>query len=159
MDEGVNSGAVRKLGGAALSLLFVPVFVVGLFFASKAGIAIADRQSPPGSIASPEDPIIGTTWRIVAAGLPVAPKVETVREFDFRRAGSADGAGVESGVTILDQASLGWELVVLAGGDRRFLPVRFSNGDRQGDELWTIAKDLRLRAVEKSGGGGREGGG
>lgn len=131
---------IRALAGIGW-LALVPVFLVGLYASARTGIAIADRQVPPGSLAGPGGELVaGSRWRLARAGLAVAEDIEALRDFAFVRSGS--GTAEAAGVDRLGEASLGWEMQVLAGGDRRYRRVKFLSGDRQGDEVWLIGSDL-----------------
>ena len=125
-------------------MALVPLFFGGLYFAARTGIAIADRQAPPGSVLAPFEVMAGSRWLIASEGLIIAADAESLREYDFRQAGSG-GTRVE-GVELLDAASVGWELQIMPDGDRRYLKSKFLSGDLQGDEMWVLAKQLTVLA-------------
>jgi hypothetical protein len=124
----------------AAPLIFLPMFIGGLYFAAKTGIELADRQVPPGSRTAAKMVEEGTRWSIAKPGLAIASKAEDIRDFDFQRSGS--GGAQVAGVTRLEDESVGWDLQVQKGGDQRYLKIKFLSGDRQGDEAWVIAEQI-----------------
>jgi hypothetical protein len=106
---------------------------------------MADRQVPPGSLAAPGQVEAESRWRLAKAGLAVSEDVEALRDHAFARTGT--GGAATGGVELLGEESIGWELKLLPGGDRRYSRAKYLSGDRQGDEVWLIAGDLTVLAA------------
>jgi len=142
-SESSSNVARRVLGLGWLALL--PLFVGALYLSAKGGIRMADQQVPPGSLAAPGQVEAGSRWRLAKAGLAVSEDIEALRDHAFARTGT--GGAATGGVEVLGEESIGWELNLLPGGDRRYSKAKYLSGDRQGDEMWLIAGDLASLAV------------
>lgn len=137
---------LRHFTRGAVSLAAVPFFLAGLYFAGRAGIAIADRQVPPESVSGSRETGVGGRWHPRGGGgrLMVSDDLQALREHDFQRS-TADPAPV-AGVREIELPPSGWGIVVLPGSDRRYLRVQLAWEEGGGEEFWLLADELQALA-------------
>ncbi len=149
VEDGHASKRAGHIARGIVSFAAVPVFLGSLYFAARGGIEIADRQVPPASVRQPGAIEVGGIWRPNGAGgtlLVVSDTVQPLREYAFQQSLSEPVA--VPGVREIELGAEGWEIEVMPGGDRRFLPVKVVGGGAlEGEKFWLMVKDLQGLAV------------
>jgi hypothetical protein len=150
-EDELTSKRGGHMARGIVSFAAVPVFLGSLYFAARGGIEIADRQVPPASVRQPGEIEVGGIWRPNGGGgkLFVADAVQALREHEFQQ--SLPEPTPVPGVRQIDLGDKGWEIQVMPGGDRRFLPAKVVGGALDGEEFWLMVKELQGLALPAEG--------